>query len=84
MARTGGDAPLLHVHGPARAVVGGLLLLLATAAVATPASAACTDAPAPGVVLRRCLLDGQDFGGANLSRADLREVSLRRANLEAA
>jgi uncharacterized protein YjbI with pentapeptide repeats len=53
------------------------LLLLA----APPALAACTDPPGPEVVWRRCLLDGRDLSGADLSRALLRDTSMQRARL---
>jgi uncharacterized protein YjbI with pentapeptide repeats len=49
--------------------------------VAGEALAACTDPPRPDVVWRRCLLDGRDFSDADLTRAQLRDVSLGRSRL---
>ena len=48
---------------------------------AAPALAACTDPAAPEVVWRRCLLDGNDLTGTDLSRGHLRDASLQRARL---
>ncbi|WP_270937962.1 pentapeptide repeat-containing protein [Falsiroseomonas oryzae] len=56
-------------------------LVLLTILVAQPALAACTDPPAPEVVWRRCLLDGRDLSGADLSRAHLRDASFQRGRL---
>jgi uncharacterized protein YjbI with pentapeptide repeats len=50
---------------------------------AGPVAAACTDAAAPRVDWRRCLQDGQDFRGADLSGAVLRDASFSRARLPA-
>jgi hypothetical protein len=57
------------------------LLILAATLAAGPAFAACTDPPAPEVTWRRCLLDGRDLAGADLSRAHMRDSSLQRARL---
>ena len=43
-----------------------LLARLASALLGQAAQAACTDAAAPGVQWRRCLLDGADLTGADL------------------
>jgi uncharacterized protein YjbI with pentapeptide repeats len=64
---------MLHRH-PLALVA---LFLLA----AGPAFAACTAPPAPGVEWRRCLLDGRDMAGADLTGAILRDVSMGRAKL---
>ena len=61
-----------------------LLAILALLAVGSAAQAACTDAAAPGVQWRRCLLDGSDLTGADLSGADLRDASFKRADLSGA
>jgi uncharacterized protein YjbI with pentapeptide repeats len=60
-------------------LVAGLFLLLAG-----PAFAGCTDPPAPEVVWRRCLLEGSELAGANLTRAVLRDASFQRATLTGA
>jgi len=46
--------------------------------------AACTDPPAAEVVWRRCLLDGRDLSGAELTRAQLRDASFQRTILREA
>lgn len=60
------------------------LLALLAALLTQPALAACTDPPGPEVVWRRCLLDGRNLAGADLSRAVLRDASLQRAQLAGA
>ena len=45
------------------------------------AHADCSDAAAPGVEWRRCLMDGEDLNGVNLSKADLKSTSFKRADL---
>jgi hypothetical protein len=57
------------------------ILILAAMLVAVPAFAACTSPAAPEVVWRRCLLDGRDLAGVDLSRGQLRDSSLQRARL---
>jgi uncharacterized protein YjbI with pentapeptide repeats len=59
-------------------------LALLAVIVAGPAMAACMDAAAPEVVWRRCLLDGRDLTGANLSGAHMRDTSFQRARLAGA
>jgi Pentapeptide repeats (8 copies) len=54
---------------------GSLLL------VAEPALADCVDVPAPEVYWRRCLQDGQDLRGVDLTGATLRDASFKRADL---
>jgi Pentapeptide repeats (8 copies) len=46
-----------------------------------PVLADCTDVPAPGVYWRRCLQDGQDLRGVDLTGATLRDASFKRADL---
>lgn len=46
-----------------------------------PALADCSDVPAPEVYWRRCLQDGQDLRGVDLTRAVLRDASFKRADL---
>jgi uncharacterized protein YjbI with pentapeptide repeats len=53
-------------------------------AVAGPALADCVDVPAPGVYWRRCVQDGQDLRGVDLTGATLRDASFKRANLAGA
>lgn len=48
---------------------------------AGPAFAACTAPATPGVDWRRCLLDGREIAGADLTGAILRDASLGRARL---
>lgn len=59
-------------------------LALLAALVAQPAMAACTDPSGPGVVWRRCLLDGRDLSGADLTKAHLRDTSFQRARMAGA
>jgi len=46
-----------------------------------PALAECADVAAPGVYWRRCLQDGQDLHGVDLTGATLRDASFERSNL---
>ena len=48
------------------------------------ALADCADVPAPGVTWRRCLQDGQDLRGVDLSGATLRDASFKRTDLTGA
>jgi len=57
------------------------LLILAALLGATPAFAACTAPAAPEVNWRRCLLDGRDLTGVDLTRGHLRDASFQRARL---
>jgi len=57
------------------------LLIVAAMLAATPAFAACTSPAAPEVNWRRCLLDGQELSGADLTRGHLRDASFTRARL---
>lgn len=59
----------------------GFGCLLADAA---PALADCVDVPAPGVYWRRCLQDGQDLRGVDLTGATLRDASFKRSDLTGA
>jgi len=60
------------------AVVGGLLASLLPAATAR---AACTDPPASEVNWQRCILDGLELKGVDLSGARLRDGSFFRSDL---
>ena len=63
-------------------VVGSLVAgLLATLLPAGTVWAACTDPPAPKVNWQRCILDGLEFEGVDLSGARLRDGSFFRSNL---
>jgi len=48
---------------------------------AEPVLADCADVPAPGVYWRRCVHDGQDLRGVDLTGATLRDASFKRADL---
>lgn len=50
-------------------------------AVSGQALADCADVPAPGVYWRRCLQDGQDLRGVDLTGATLRDASFKRTDL---
>ena len=50
-------------------------------AEAAPVLADCVDVPAPGVYWRRCLQDGQDLRGVDLTGATLRDASFKRTDL---
>ncbi len=56
----------------------GLTCLLAGAG---PVLAECADVAAPGVYWRRCLQDGQDLHGVDLTGATLRDASFERTDL---
>ena len=60
-----------------------LAFALVTTAV-LPAWADCSDVAQPGVHWRRCLQDGQDLRGVDLTAANLRDASFKRADLSAA
>jgi uncharacterized protein YjbI with pentapeptide repeats len=53
-------------------------------AVGGAALAECADVPTPGVNWRRCLQDGQDLRGVDLSGATLDDASFKRADLSGA
>ena len=53
-------------------------LLLGALLLAGPALGACADSPAPGVEWRRCLLDGIDLSGRDLTGATMRDTSFAR------
>ena len=59
----------------------GVAGLLATLLPAGPAQAACTDPPAPEVNWQRCILDGLELEGVDLSGARLRDGSFFRSKL---
>jgi uncharacterized protein YjbI with pentapeptide repeats len=59
-----------------------LALFLSLLLPALPAHASCSDAAAPGVNWRRCIQDGQDLSGADLSGATLRDTSFARGQLK--
>lgn len=63
---------------PALAV---LLAALLPVAGASPARAECADVPGPGVVWRRCLMDGLDLAGVDLTGGEIRDSSFKRADL---
>lgn len=56
-------------------------LLLGALLLAGPALGACADSPAPGVEWRRCLLDGIDLSGRDLTGATMRDTSFARASM---
>lgn len=62
----------------------GLVLALVFVADAAPALAECGDVPQPGVYWRRCVEDGQNLSGVDLTGATLRDSSFRRADLSGA
>ena len=61
--------------------VVGILALTCLLTGGGPVLADCTDVPAPGVYWRRCLQDGQDLRGVDLTGATLRDASFKRADL---
>lgn len=69
-----------------RSISGNVLTLLAVLFLLStaPAIAGCTDAAAPAVDWRRCLQDGRDYQGADLTGAVLRDASFSRAKLAGA
>lgn len=46
--------------------------------------AGCADVPQPGVKWHRCLMDGLDLAGVDLSGAEIRDSSFKRTNLQGA
>jgi len=56
-------------------------LLLGALLLAGPALGACADSPVPGVEWRRCLLDGVDLSGRDLTGATMRDTSFARASM---
>lgn len=61
-----------------------LMLLMVPAMVSVPslpAMASCSDVPAPGVQLRRCQLDGGNYQNVDMTGANLRDSSFKRATL---
>lgn len=64
--------------------VRALGLVLIVVGAGEPALAACTDVAQPGVYWRRCVQDGQDLRGVDLTQAVLRDAFLRRTNLSEA
>lgn len=60
-----------------------LTFCLVTTAV-LPAWADCSDVAQPGVYWRRCLQDAQDLRGVDLTGANLRDASFKRADLSGA
>ena len=63
---------------------GGRLIFLSVFILATagsPALASCTDPPEPGVNWQRCVLDGLDLTGVDLTNARLRDGSFFRSDL---
>jgi uncharacterized protein YjbI with pentapeptide repeats len=67
---------------PGLGLPSAVLLLLVTAV--TPAMADCNDVASPGVYWRRCLQDGQNLSGVDLSGAVLKDASFKRADLSGA
>ncbi|MBM3482901.1 MAG: pentapeptide repeat-containing protein [Alphaproteobacteria bacterium] len=70
--------------GSIRAKAGLVAILSMGAAMLTlapAADAACTDAPAPGVVWQRCLFDTIKLPNHDLEGANLREAYFARADL---
>jgi hypothetical protein len=60
------------------------LALICVSVGGGPALAECADVAAPGVYWRRCLQDGQDLRGVDLSGATLRDASFERTDLSGA
>lgn len=63
------------------------LVLLAAGLIAgwaAPAGAACSDPPAPQVNWLHCAMDGENFAGADLKGAVLRDASFFRTDLSGA
>lgn len=65
----------------ARLIGSMFLAVLSPAAGVAPAQAECADAPMPGVVWRRCLMDGLDLAGVDLTGAEIRDSSFKRTDL---
>ena len=67
-----------------RHLLGLALIMACYAAVPVmPAIAGCSDAPAPEVYWRRCVFDRQDLTDVDLTEANLRDASFKRADLSA-
>lgn len=66
------------------ALFRALPIALAALLTAAPAWAACTDPAAPGVIWRRCYLDGRDLRNVDLTGAMLREATFQRSDLAGA
>jgi uncharacterized protein YjbI with pentapeptide repeats len=60
------------------------LALICASFGGAPALAECADVAAPGVYWRRCLQDGQDLRGVDLTGATLRDASFERSDLSEA
>jgi uncharacterized protein YjbI with pentapeptide repeats len=58
-----------------------VLALICELVGSQPALAECADVAAPGVYWRRCLQDGQDLRGVDLTGATLRDASFERTDL---
>lgn len=65
-------------------MIARALILVGLVTISSPAWAACTDLPAPGVVWTRCVLDGRDLRGAALPGGHLRDASAFRADFTGA
>lgn len=70
-------------------VLGMKPMVLAAAAAllafgAAPALADCSDPPAPGVEWRRCIMDGLNLTGIDVTQAAIRDSRFGRANLDGA
>jgi uncharacterized protein YjbI with pentapeptide repeats len=63
------------------ATARALTLASLLVAAAEPALAGCSDFAQPGVQWRRCLQDGQALGGVDLTGANIRDASFKRADL---
>lgn len=68
-------------HRAWHSIVAPFSGMLFALAVASDANAACTDAPAPGVVWQRCLFDTIKLPNHDLEGAILREAYFARADL---
>jgi uncharacterized protein YjbI with pentapeptide repeats len=84
----GGTVPLavgqwydFHEFGCHLGNVGLLTLFAAACLGVSPALAACTDPPGPGVNWQRCAMDGLDLIDVDLSGARLRDASFFRTDL---
>jgi len=66
---------------PPVSIPAALVILMA---VAEPALADCSDFAGPGVYWRRCVQDGQNLQGVDLTGAVLRDGSFKRADLTGA
>lgn len=61
-----------------------LVLSLLFVVLSEPVLADCADVAAPGVYWRRCLQDGQDLRGVDLTGGVLRDASFKRTDLSEA